>query len=114
MTLLAVACYLSTVTLGVASLRGRRVKRAWHSRLFILTLVVTLLAAAFSFAEHWIRGFMLALALVPLGLLPFLSVPVAKNPARHAIISLVAAPFYLAAAVLWAVALGGASVWVAP
>ncbi|MBO1900924.1 hypothetical protein J4H92_03050 [Leucobacter weissii] len=100
--LLAVLSYLVTVTLGLLSQRGHRVRRAWHSRLFVLTFALTALAAALSLPAQWMRGLLLALALVPLSLLPFLGVPVARRPRRHALMGLSAAPPYLAALVLWA------------
>lgn len=102
-TLIAVLAYLATITLGTLSLRGRRISRAWHSRLFILTALLTLVAAAFSFPEAWPRGAALTLALVPLGLLPFVTVPVSRHARRHMVLGLSAAPCYLAALVLWAV-----------
>ncbi len=102
-TPIAVLAYLSTITLGTLSLRGRRINRAWHTRLFILTALLTLAAAAFSFPEAWPRGAALTLAVVPLALLPFITVPVSRHTRRHMIVGLSAAPCYLAALVLWAV-----------
>ncbi|QIK62851.1 hypothetical protein G7068_06295 [Leucobacter viscericola] len=101
-SLIAVISYLATITLGTLSLRGRKVRRAWHARLFALTVILTLLAAVLSFPTHWQRGVLLAVALVPLAMLPWLSRPVLKRTERHIAIGLSAAPFYLAAVVLWA------------
>lgn len=99
--LMAVLSYLATLALGTLSLRGRRVGRAWHSGLFVLTSVLTVLAALLSLPDHWVRGILLSLALVPLALLPFLTVPVSRHPRRHILIGLSAAPCYLVALVLW-------------
>lgn len=101
-TPIAVLAYLVTITLGTLSFRGRRVRRVWHTRLFVLTVTLGLLAAALSFPTHWARGLLLLAALVPLTLLPWLSTPVAKRTRRHIVMGLSAAPFYIAATVLWA------------
>ncbi|QIM19167.1 hypothetical protein G7066_12390 [Leucobacter coleopterorum] len=100
-TLIAGLSYLATIMLGTFSLRGRRVRRVWHTRLFAFTVILTLLAAALSFPTHWQRGVLLLAALVPLALLPWASRPVLKHPERHIAIGLSAAPFYLSATVLW-------------
>jgi hypothetical protein len=105
-TLLALVGYLATLTLGVLSLSGRPIKRAWHTRLFVLTCALTALAAILSFPEHWVRGLALALALVPLGLLPVITRPVARRPGRHIAVGLAAAPCYLVAVALWAAGAG--------
>ncbi|MBK0419027.1 hypothetical protein JD276_08260 [Leucobacter sp. CSA1] len=102
-TLLAVLSYAVTIAVGTLSMRGHRIRRRWHSRLFILTCALTVVAAILSFPEHWIRGLLLAVALVPLALLPFLSAPVRRHPSRHVAIGLSVAPCYLAALTMWAV-----------
>lgn len=45
-TPLAFMAYLATTVLGLLSLRGRRIPRVWHSRMFMVTAVLTVLAAA--------------------------------------------------------------------
>lgn len=99
---IAALSYLGTVTLGTVSLRGRRMKRVWHTRFFVVTVTLTLLAALLSFATRWQSGVLLLLALVPLALLPSLTAPVRKQTRRHIAIGLSAAPFYLGAVVFWA------------
>ncbi|GAA4284428.1 hypothetical protein GCM10022261_19590 [Brevibacterium daeguense] len=105
-TVLAVLAYLANVSVGTASARGRRVGRAWHSRLFIVTCVLTAFAAVFSFPGDWGRGLWLLVALVPLALLPHFGTGAARRPRRHALLALTAAPCYLAALILWAADLG--------
>lgn len=104
-TPLAVLSYTATVTIGTLSLRGRRIHRGWHSGLFILTCLLTVAAAVSSFPVRWVGGLLLALALVPLALLPFVTVPVARHPRRHLLLGLAAAPCYFGALLLWAVQL---------
>lgn len=100
-TLLAFASYLATLTLGVFSLRGRRVRRAWHGRLFALSFALTVLAAGIALLRSaFAEGLALVFALVPLALLPFLGTPVADRARRHALVALCAAPCYLAAVAL--------------
>lgn len=100
-TILACMSYAATLTLGTLSLRGRKVPRVWHARLFMLTAGITVIAALLSLPGHWPRGLLLALALVPLSLLPFVTVPVRAHPRRHALLGISASPFYLAALVAW-------------
>ncbi|MBL5973841.1 MAG: hypothetical protein D3X82_08780 [Candidatus Leucobacter sulfamidivorax] len=102
-TPLAVLSYVASITVGTLSLRGRRIHRGWHSGLFVLTCVLTAAAAAFSFPGHWVRGLLLALALVPLVLLPLVTVPVSRHPRRHLLLGLAASPCCLGALILWAV-----------
>lgn len=99
----AVLSYLASITVGTLSLCGRRIHRGWHSGLFVLTCALTAAAAAFSFPAHWVRGFLLALTLVPLALLPAVTVPVSRHPRRHLLLGLAASPCYLGALILWAV-----------
>jgi hypothetical protein len=99
--LLAVIAYIGTLTLGTLSLAGRSVGRVWHARLFVLTATLTIVAAAHSFFSDWVRGASLLAALVPLGLLPWLSAPVRAHTRRHAMLGLCAAPFYVVALTLW-------------
>ena len=102
-TLLAVLSYLGSLALGTAALRGARVRRAWHGRLFLITGALTVLAAALSFPQHWGRGLSLGFALVPLALLPIIGRPVAKHRGRHIAMGVAAAPGYLAALGFWLV-----------
>lgn len=99
---LAALAYAATVTVGTLSIRGRRIPRRRHTGLFIATVALTALAAALSLPQHPVRAALLALALVPLGLLPALTAPVARRPRRHVLLGLAAAPAYLAALALWA------------
>ncbi|MGJ0203783.1 hypothetical protein [Leucobacter sp. gxy201] len=98
---LAVLSYAATVTVGTLSMRGRRIRRSWHARLFIVTCALTAAAAVFSFPQAWVRGMLLLAALVPLALLPFVTAPVARHPRRHVALGLLAAPCYIAALALW-------------
>ena len=101
MTAIACAAYLATVSLGLLSLRGRRVRRVWHTRFFVATLALTGLAAAIALLRAAIpEALALILALVPLGLLPALTAPVWKHPRRHAVLALCAAPCYATALAL--------------
>lgn len=102
-TLLAAASYAGTVALGVRSLHGIGVKRAWHTRMFVLTVALTLFAIALSVLSDWLQAVLLILALIPLALLPALTAPVRRHSRRHAILGLSAAPCYLAASALAAV-----------
>jgi len=98
--LVACATYLATVAVGVAAVRGQSVRRKWHTRLFTVTTIVTALAATLALLRASIlEGVALLAALVPLGLLPFVSVPVSTHTRRHALIAACAAPCYLAAIV---------------
>jgi cytochrome bd-type quinol oxidase subunit 2 len=105
-TVLAFLAYLANISVGTASARGRRVGRKWHSRVFLVTCVLTAVAAVFSFPDHWERGLWLLLALVPLVLLPYLGIRAARRTRRHALLALMAMPCYLAALILWAAGLG--------
>lgn len=99
---LAVLAYAATITVGTLSMRGRRIRRSWHSRLFIVTCASTAAAALFSFPHAWGRGALLLVAIVPLALLPFVTAPVARHPRRHVALGLLAAPCYAVALALWA------------
>lgn len=96
-TVIAFISYLSTLALGIFSLRRRGVRREWHAGLFIVTTALTIVATAVSFFVHWSLGVVLVLALVLLALLPFFGRPVLPRPGRHIAIGLSAAPCYLAA-----------------
>ncbi|NLB47336.1 MAG: hypothetical protein GX814_06310 [Microbacteriaceae bacterium] len=98
--MLASVCYLGTVTLGTLSAAGRRVGRAWHTRLFVVTVVLTLIAAVLSFSVQWMRAAVLLLALVPLAVLPFVTAPVRVHLRRHMLLGLSAAPCYATALVM--------------
>lgn len=98
--LLACFFYAATITLGTLSLRGRRVRRVWHARLFVLTMLATAAAALLSLPADGLRAGALTLALVPLALLPFVTTPVASHTRRHTLVGLTASPFYLVAFVL--------------
>lgn len=98
--LAACVFYAATITLGTLSIRGRRVRRVWHTRLFVGTVLVTAGASLLSLPHDWPRAGVLALALAPLLLLPFITTPVARHPRRHALVGLSAAPCYLTAIVL--------------
>lgn len=100
-TPLAVFSYLGNVALGMLSRRGRGPGRAWHTRLFVMVCALTAVAAALSFPARRPRGLLLAAALVPLALLPFLGAQVARRPLRHMLVGLAPAPCYLAALALW-------------
>ncbi len=97
---LAAAFYAANLLIGSLSLRGRRVPRVWHGRVFICAVLATALAAALSFPEHPWRGSALALALVPLALLPWFGRPVRRDPRLHIGLSVSAAPFYAVALAL--------------
>lgn len=103
-TVLAGLAYAANVGIGTASLRGRRVPRVWHGRVFLVALVLTAIAAATSFPDHPARGAALIVALVPLAALPFFGRPVRRSPSTHIIIGLVAAPCFAIALLLWAAA----------
>ncbi len=100
-TPLAVLAYLATVTVGTLSLRGRRINRRWHTSLFVTTAVLTVAAVLTAVPAHWVRAGFLAVALVPLALLPFVTTPVRRHTTRHAALGLSAAPCYLAALGVW-------------
>lgn len=101
-TPLALLSYAATVTVGTLSLRGHRVRRVWHTRLFVLTCILTAAALILSLPDRWGRALALALALAPLAALPFLGRRVMQRPTPHVLTGLAAAPCYLAALVLWA------------
>lgn len=106
LTGLAFVSYLATLALGVTSLRGHRMRRVWHTRLYIVTFSLTVIAVAVTCAGAGWRGVVLGLALIPLALLPWVSSasvqPIHRRPAPHIVVGASAAPFYLAALALLA------------
>ena len=103
-TPLAAAAYATNLVIGTLSLRGRKVPRVWHGRIFLLALVLTAVAAVAAGEQPW-RAAVLGIALVPLAFLPFMGRPVRRSPRTHIAIGLAAAPLYVAAVVLWAATL---------
>lgn len=100
-TLLAVLAYIMAVTLGSLRMRGVAVQRRWHHLMFIVTVIITVAAAAISFTQEWRSAVFLLLALVPLALLPILTTPVKQRRVQHIVLGLCPAPFYAVALVLW-------------
>lgn len=100
-TILACLAYTANICIGTVSLRGRRVPRSWHGRVFLVALALTAIAAATSFPEYPARGAALIVALAPLLALPFVGRPVRRRPSTHIIIGLVAAPCFAIALLLW-------------
>ena len=98
---LAVLAYLAAITVGTMRMRGLRVNRIWHHLLFIVTVAVTVVAAVATFTLNWRGAIFLVLALVPLVLLPVLTVPVRRRRVRHVVLGLFPAPLYLVALALW-------------
>lgn len=100
-TPLAVLAYAATIVVGTLSATGRRVPRSWHTVLFVATAVITAIAMIEAFFEQWQRGVVLMIALVPICLLPFVTVPVRRRQRRHILLGLSAAPLFLLALALW-------------
>lgn len=100
---LAAAAYAATAGIGVLSLRGYRIRRVWHVRLFVVTFSLTLLAVMAGFVTAaLLQGAILALALVPLSALPFVMKPTRTKATGHSLTAGAAAPCYAAAiAIPW-------------
>lgn len=96
-TFAACAAYGCTVALGTISAVGRRVPPVWHTRSYIVTMVLTIVAALLSMQDQWPRALVLGVALAPLALLPFTAIPVRKHLRSHLLLGLSASPCYLIA-----------------
>lgn len=101
--LLAAIAYLASTAVGTASTLGYSIDRRWHSGLFIVVAVLTVIGAVTSFPGHVWRGVALLIAIVPLALLPWLGRSAGKRPGRHIAVAMTALPCYVVAVVLWAV-----------